>query len=164
MGKLIKFIAVFILIYAAFSLAGFLFPVDRPWYDGLDKPSWTPSGSTIGIIWAILYGFIAFSVTYAGFKNGFKQLGVWFWSTFIINYITNQLFSFFQFDLKDLLLAAVDTSLVALSSLLLVILLFRWEKLSALLLIPYFLWSLFATFLAFTFFQMNPDQTFFSWM
>jgi tryptophan-rich sensory protein len=25
------------------------------WYDGLEKPSWTPSPSTIGLIWQILY-------------------------------------------------------------------------------------------------------------
>ena len=28
------------------------------WYDGLEKPSWTPSPSTIGLIWQILYPII----------------------------------------------------------------------------------------------------------
>ncbi|MFG6117522.1 TspO/MBR family protein [Halobacillus sp. MO56] len=153
----------FILIYAAFSLAGFLFPVDRPWYNSLAKPVWTPDGSTIGIVWGVLYGLIAFSVTYAWMKNGFKQLGIIFWSIFLFNYLTNQLFSFFQFKLKDLLLAAFDTTLVALSSLIMIVFLTKWEKVSGLLLIPYLLWSLFATFLAFSIYLMNPGQTTLPW-
>ena len=32
------------------------------WYDALEKPSWTPSGMTIGMIWAVLFGLIALSV------------------------------------------------------------------------------------------------------
>ncbi len=31
------------------------------WYNGLAKPTWTPSPSTIGLIWQILYPIILFS-------------------------------------------------------------------------------------------------------
>lgn len=32
------------------------------WYEGLWKPSWTPSPSTIGLIWRILYPIIIVSL------------------------------------------------------------------------------------------------------
>lgn len=31
------------------------------WYNALEKPSWTPSPSTIGLIWQILYPIIVVS-------------------------------------------------------------------------------------------------------
>ncbi len=41
--------------------SGVLFPIDREWYDALQKPDWTPSGSVIGIIWAVLFALISLS-------------------------------------------------------------------------------------------------------
>ncbi len=32
------------------------------WYDGLEKPTWTPSPSTIGLIWQLLYPIIVYHV------------------------------------------------------------------------------------------------------
>ncbi|MBY8913032.1 tryptophan-rich sensory protein [Bacillus sp. YC2] len=40
-------------------LAGFRFPIDREWYDALQKPDWTPSGSAIGIISIVLFTLIS---------------------------------------------------------------------------------------------------------
>ena len=39
-------ILVFAATYALFLVSGFLFRLDRGWYDALAKPSWTPSGGT----------------------------------------------------------------------------------------------------------------------
>ena len=55
-------IIVFLLTYGLFYVSSIVFPIDRTWYDALEKPSWTPSGMTIGMIWAVLYGLIALSV------------------------------------------------------------------------------------------------------
>ena len=65
-------IIVFLLTYGLFYVSSILFPIDRMWYDALEKPSWTPSGMTIGMIWAILYGLIALSVTIIYNKYGCK--------------------------------------------------------------------------------------------
>lgn len=52
MKKIVGALAVFVITYALFSAAGYLFPVDQEWYNSLKKPDWTPSGTAIGIIWA----------------------------------------------------------------------------------------------------------------
>ena len=52
---LIVFIAVLQLVG---GLLGYLFPADA-WYVALDKPFFTPSGQTFGLVWPILYLLIA---------------------------------------------------------------------------------------------------------
>ncbi len=46
------------------------------WYDALEKPSWTPSGMTIGIVWTVLYGLIALSVAIIYNKYGCKPKNI----------------------------------------------------------------------------------------
>jgi hypothetical protein len=38
------------------------------WYSSLAKPSWTPSPSTIGLVWQILYPIILFPVSHPHFN------------------------------------------------------------------------------------------------
>lgn len=146
-------IAVFLITFALFYVSSILFPIDREWYDALDKPSWTPSGQTIGMVWAILFALIALSATLIYNQYGFNPVG--YWVLFVINYVFNQAFSYFQFTQKDLFVASVDALLIAVTTLLLVIMSSRLKKVSAWLLIPYLLWSSFATFLSWNIYNMN---------
>ncbi|WP_226537055.1 TspO/MBR family protein [Fictibacillus halophilus] len=146
-------IAVFLIIYALFYVSSIQFPIDRSWYDALNKPSWTPSGQTIGIIWAVLFALISLSATLIYNKYGFKP--VRFWGLFAINYVFNQAFSYFQFTQKDLFAATIDAFLITVTTLLLIIVASRLNKVSAWLLVPYFLWSSFATFLSWTIYSLN---------
>ncbi|MGH0432566.1 TspO/MBR family protein [Bacillus hominis] len=146
-------ILVFFITYGLFYVSSILFPINLSWYNALDKPAWTPSGMTIGIIWAVLYGLIAFSVTII--FNKYNLNPKLFWSIFVLNYILNQAFSFFQFHQKNLLLATIDCLLVAVTAFLLIIYSFRLSKVAGWLLIPYLLWTTFATYLSWTIYIMN---------
>ncbi len=42
MKKIVGAIAVFVITYALFSAADYLFPIDQEWYNSLEKPDWTP--------------------------------------------------------------------------------------------------------------------------
>lgn len=154
MKKIVGALAVFVITYALFSAAGYLFPVDQEWYNSLKKPDWTPSGTAIGIIWAILFALISLSaaIVYAAFSfKGAKS----FWFTLLINYVLNQAFSYFQFTQKNLLAASLDCLLVAITAIVLLIIAKKYSKAASYLLLPYFLWSAFATFLSFTINSMN---------
>ncbi|MED0586921.1 TspO/MBR family protein [Bacillus subtilis] len=154
MKKLVGALAVFVITYALFSAAGYLFPVDQEWYNSLKKPDWTPSGTAIGIIWAILFALISLSaaIVYAAFSfKGAKS----FWFTLLINYVFNQAFSYFQFTQKNLLAASLDCLLVAITAIVLLIIAKKYSRAASYLLLPYFLWSAFATFLSFTIDSMN---------
>lgn len=154
MNKIFGAIAVFVITYALFSAAGYLFPVDQEWYNSLKKPDWTPSGTAIGIIWAILFALISLSaaIVYAAFSfKGAKS----FWFTLLINYVLNQAFSYFQFTQKNLLAASLDCLLVAITAIVLLIIAKKYSRAASYVLLPYFLWSAFATFLSFTINSMN---------
>lgn len=154
MKKIVGAIAVFVITYALFSAAGYLFPVDQEWYNSLKKPEWTPSGTAIGIIWAILFALISLSaaIVYAAFSfKGAKS----FWFTLLINYVLNQAFSYFQFTQKNLLAASLDCLLVAITAIVLLIIAKKYSRAASYLLLPYFLWSAFVTFLSFTINSMN---------
>lgn len=154
MKKIVGALAVFVITYALFSAAGYLFPVDQEWYNSLKKPDWTPSGTAIGIIWAILFALISLSaaIVYAAFSfKGAKS----FWFTLLINYVLNQAFSYFQFTQKNLLAASLDCLLVAITAIVLLIIAKKYSRAASYLLLPYFLRSAFATFLSFTINSMN---------
>lgn len=154
MKKIVGALAVFVITYALFSAAGYLFPVDQEWYNSLKKPDWTPSGTAIGIIWTILFALISLSaaIVYAAFSfKGAKS----FWFTLLINYVLNQAFSYFQFTQKNLLAASLDCLLVASTAIVLLIIAKKYSRAASYLLLPYFLWSAFATFLSFTINSMN---------
>ncbi|MGG0901851.1 tryptophan-rich sensory protein [Bacillus subtilis] len=154
MKKIVGALAVFVITYALFSASGYLFPVDQEWYNSLKKPDWTPSGTAIGIIWAILFALISLSaaIVYAAFSfKGAKS----FWFTLLINYVLNQAFSYFQFTQKNLLAASLDCLLVAITAIVLLIIAKKYSRAASYLLLPYFLWSAFATFLSFTINSMN---------
>lgn len=153
--KILSAILVFIIVYLLFSLSGILFPVDRTWYASLKKPSWTPSGKTIGMIWGILYTLIALSLAIIEYKMGLKSTSISFVLLWIINYLANQSFSFFQFNAKRLDLAFLDTIAVVITTIMLLYATIHYSGLATILLIPYLIWSIIATTLAWSIYRLN---------
>ncbi|WP_088073026.1 TspO/MBR family protein [Gottfriedia luciferensis] len=148
-------ILVFIITLILFSLSAFLFPIDLIWYSKLKKPEWTPPNKLFGIVWGILYILIALSLAIVDYKVGLKNTSFFYLLIWLINYLSNQAFSYFQFKLKRLDLAAIDCLIVAITALLLVKLTLNYSILASVLLIPYALWAIFATYLSFTIYRLN---------
>ena len=82
------------------------------WYSTLIKPSWAPPSFLFGPVWTFLYALIAisFGKVFIMFYN--KQIPFIVVLPFILNLIFNFAFTYFQFGLKNNLLAAVDIVLV----------------------------------------------------
>lgn len=153
------YITVFLLSYALFSLSAVLFPTDINYYTSLNKPSWSPPPKLFGIVWSIIYGLISLSITIVYTKtDGFQDVTLIYFVTLLLNYMANQAFTFIEFKLKNLRLAFLDTVVVAFTSFLLIYFTLPYSKLAAWLLVPYLLWSCFATLLAWTIFQLNKDD------
>lgn len=63
------------------------------WYNSLAKPSWTPSPSTISLIWMILYPVIAVSFGLV-FDQAFRRRVPWKVALpFAVNPVANRLFT-----------------------------------------------------------------------
>ena len=150
MKKILKFI----LILLPWFIGGLLFRSDTIFYKSLNKPFFAPPSILFPIVWTILYFLIALSI-YLIFKNNSYKDTPSYNKTLLINYFSNQIFSFLFFTLKSPFLALIDTFIVFISSLFLYYESKELNKTSAKLLIPYIIWNLFATILIVSIFFMN---------
>ena len=145
MKKILKFL----LIALPWFIGGLLFRSDTIFYKSLNKPFFAPPSIVFPIVWTILYILIAISI-YLIYKDTPSYN-----KTLLINYFSNQIFSFLFFTIKSPFLALIDTFIVLISSLFLYYESKELNKTSAKLLIPYILWNTFATILIIFIFFMN---------
>lgn len=125
------------------------------WYSTLAKPTWTPDGSTIGLIWAILYPVIVVSFGYV-FVQAFRgkiprSVAV----PFATNLVANLIFTPIQFGLRNLPLAAADILVVLGSILWCMVAVWPYSRWVAVAQIPYLVWVSIATVLQLSITAMN---------
>lgn len=130
----------------------------KTWYDALLKPSWTPPGSTIGLIWSILYPIIAASVIYVIYKYWKGELSRTVLVVFLLNLLFNLLFTPIQFGLKNLYLATADILLVLGTIIVGMILTWSNFRLLALAQLPYLIWVSTATILQLSITWLNRGR------
>lgn len=125
------------------------------WFEQLKKPAWAPPSYLFGPVWTVLYIIIAISFGAVFYKIYDKQLPFIIALPFILNLIFNFSFTYFQFGIKNNVLAAIDISLVLITLIWAMIVIYPHFKWIALVNIPYLLWVCFATFLQFTITYLN---------
>lgn len=125
------------------------------WYNGLAKPSWTPSPPTIGLIWQILYPIIIVTFGFV-FVQAFRGKIPWLVALpFAINLVGNLIFTPIQFGMRNLPLASVDIVIVwgtIIWSVVAVWPHYRWVAVAQ---VPYFVWVSTATVLQLSITWMN---------
>jgi tryptophan-rich sensory protein len=125
------------------------------WYSSLIKPSYTPPGSLIGIFWTIIYIFTALSLIL--FVNKGRGSGS-FWliaCLYVINGIFNAAWSYIFFTEHLLGLAVIDAVLIGITVFTMIMVVRPYSLAASVLLVPYFVWVCFATFLTFMIFRLN---------
>ena len=150
MKKILKFL-IFLLPW---FIGGIIFRSDTIFYKGINKPSFAPPSIVFPIVWTILYILIAISIYLIYRDNNYKDIPDYN-KSLLINYFSNQIFSFLFFTIKSPFLALIDTIVVLISSLFLYYESKELNKTSSKLLIPYILWNIFATILIITIFFLN---------
>ena len=150
MKKIFKFL----LIALPWFIGGLIFRSDTIFYKSLNKPFFAPPSIVFPIMWTILYILIATSIYLIYRDNSYKDTPNYN-KTLLINYFSNQIFSFLFFTIKSPFLALIDTIVVLISSLFLYYESKELNKTSAKLLIPYIIWNVFATILIISIFFMN---------
>ena len=117
-----------------------------PKYVNSQKPSWFPPPVLFGIVWSALYLLYIYS--------WYKAPASLNW-LFIFNMILNALWCFLFFGIGKWEYALL--ALLALNTVLLtqVVSIYKYDTLGSILLIPYFLWSCFATALNYTMIKLN---------
>lgn len=131
-------------------LSSIIFKIDTNYYKELNLPFFAPPSYIFAIIWPILYLLIAYVLykTIQSSNDKYKKV-------LIVNYISNQLYTFFFFTIKSNPLAFIDTIIVLISSILLYKEVNKIDAKYSKYLIPYILWNSFATILSFGIILMN---------
>lgn len=125
------------------------------WYNTLNKPAFTPPSEAFSIVWPILYVliFISFIIMLRNNSNRSKVLAI---ILFVIQLILNFSWSpvFFYFHNIELAFYIIIALLIFI--IWMIVVFYKISKLSAILLVPYLLWVIFATILNYNFMILNP--------
>lgn len=144
MKKYLKPSLIFIIVLLIYLLPGFLFKAQPEYYNQLTKPSYAPPAILFGIAWPILFILFSIIITKKIVQNSLKLDQVIY---FIINYFLIFFFNKIFFIDKNLFFTLMNTLLCFISGLFLFVSLFKEDKLEALLILPFILWTAFATIL-----------------
>ena len=125
------------------------------WYDSLLKPSWTPSPSTIGLIWTILYPVILVSFGFVFLRAFQGKVPRMVAVPFAINLVANLLFMPIFSGMRNVPLAAADILIVWATIIWCVVAVWPHFKWVAVAQGPYFVWMSIATVLQLSITWMN---------
>ena len=144
----------FIIILLPWFLSS-LIPIDKEFYNSLTLPFFTPPQMAYGIIWSIIYIGISISIYQILNTYKIKDIPKSYKYTLLLNYIANQSFQPLFFLLKSPFLGFVSCILTFITSLFLYKETKDLKEKSAKYLIPYILFSLFATILSLAIYLLN---------
>ena len=139
----------------AVALLGGLMTDIGPWYRGLQKPSWQPPDWAFGPAWTVIYALAAISGVIAWRDATSQQQRETMLMLFALNAFLNVLWSLLFFRLRRPDWALFEVGLLWLSVLLLIVVLGRYSRTAALLLVPYLLWVSFASTLNWATVRLN---------
>ncbi|MGD9674579.1 MAG: TspO/MBR family protein [Candidatus Nitrosocosmicus sp.] len=154
--KVLKFIISIIICQSA-GIFGSLFTFDSisDWYVTLEKPAFAPPNWIFGPVWITLYFLMGLSL-YIVWKDELKsKTRNAFFVVFGIQLILNALWSFLFFGLRSPFLGLLDIILLDIMVIVTIIYAKSISKLAMILLIPYLIWIVFASFLNYVIFLVN---------
>lgn len=130
---------------------GFLFRPNE-WYLKINKPWFVPPPIVFQIMWPILYILIGISLYYGIYDKEYI-----YWIIPIFHLFCNFLFSPIMFGMNNLLGGFLITFLTLITAIMMSIQFFITDKtfISIYVLIPYLIWLIFATILAYSTYKLN---------
>lgn len=128
--------------------------ISRQWYQTLRKPSGTPPSWVFGPVWTVLYAMIAI-VLYRMVFIKRNKIPMWVFGLFFVQLALNLAWSPVFFQKRDV--RAAFGIIVALLAFLLATIaaLFRYDRVGALLLVPYLVWVAYAARLNYGIMTLN---------
>lgn len=149
-----KSIIKFLIILLPWFLSSII-PIDKNYYNSLNLPWFTPPNIIFGIIWTIIYIGIAISIYQIISKYNKKDIPNSYKYTLLLNYIANQSFQPLFFYFKNNFLAFISCITTFISSLFLYKETKDLNKNATKYLIPYIIFTLYATILSLTIYFLN---------
>ena len=126
-----------------------------PWYLSLKNPSWKPPDWLFAPAWTVIFALAAASGVAAWRAAPDRTSRAWLLALFGLNGFLNVLWSLLYFRLRRPDWALIEVGFLWLSVLMLVLVLGRYSRKAAWLLLPYLVWIAFAGVLNWATVQLN---------
>lgn len=133
---------------------GGLFP-PGPWYEKLNKPTWTPPNWLFPVAWTTLYLLMSGAGALAAVQPG-NGVALALWS---LQIALNALWTPVFFGLRKLKLGLVVLAALWVSVALTTLALWQVSTLAGVLFLPYLLWVTIAGALNFSVIRLNPNES-----
>ena len=145
-----KNIIKYLLCLLPWFASNIIFKTDTNYYKSLNLPFFAPPTIIFPIVWTIIFILISISLyqTITNSNNNYKLY-------LLINYLSNQLYTFCFFTIKNNFLAFIDCVIVLISSIYLYQETKNINKRASKYLIPYIIWNIFASILSLIIFLIN---------
>ena len=132
----------YLLFLLPWFISSILFKSSTIYYESLSLPFFAIPSYLFGIVWTILYILIAISI-FMVYENSNKEYKKYL----LINFISNQLFTFFFFTLRNNFLSLIDVIVTLISAIYLYNETKIQNKKASYFLIPYIAFSIYALLL-----------------
>lgn len=130
----------------------------KKWYKKLKLPDIAPDGRFIGMIWTAIFIMATISALIVWNSTAILHddpMYFYIFALFILNALMNIFFSFIFFTLHMIAIAVWEALALSLSVLALILVVYPISALAAALLVPYFAWVCFITYLTYGIWQLN---------
>jgi benzodiazapine receptor len=127
---------------------------DRAWYEGINKPSFQPPSWIFGPVWTLLFTLMGISL-YLVWTSPSSQVRLIALILFGVQFLFNVAWSYFFFGLHKPLFSFIEILFLLVFIVATGFYFFKVDRISGYLLIPYFLWTSFASFLNYTLWKLN---------
>ncbi len=144
-----------LLCAAAAAAGGFASANAGEFYQLLVRPSWAPPAWVFGPVWTVLYTLMAVAAWLVWRSHGFRgaplALGL-----FVMQLVVNAVWTWLFFTWRQGALAFAEILLLWVLILATIVAFYRFNRVAALLLVPYIAWVSLACALTYSTWQMNP--------
>lgn len=140
----LNYIIIPLIVFLVAVIGSYFTGTGMDWYETINLPSWTPPGFIIGAVWTVIFILSAFSALIVWNKPERNWLIV---LVFLINAGLNVFWSFLFFNQHLIGAAFSEAVLLDITVFILIFTIWPVSKLASLLLVPYALWTTFASFL-----------------
>ncbi len=128
----------------------------KTWYSNLTRPPLTPPDWIFGPVWTVLYILIAISI-YLFVRKTLPYRPYTLYALTALHLAANFAWTPLFFGRQNIGLALLDIILIDITLLIMVFVFWRFSKLASVLLWPYLIWVLFATYLNAGFLFLNKE-------
>ena len=150
-----SFIFIPLTVFGVAAFGSWLTGGGMEWYKTINLPAFTPPGSVIGAVWTIIFILTAISALIFWQKAPRDKRFSWAATFFILNGALNIFWSYLFFNRHWLGAAVWEAGILDLSVIVLIILIWPVSRLASTLLMPYAVWTTFATYLTYVIWSLN---------